>query len=97
MVEILEFVAILSLSLLLTVIIMLHDYYLTNTKEGYSKKSLAMIIVSIRMLSGPWIIFITKPTRMAVIQAVAMQLTILLFLRALSKYVQNRKRIGLLP
>ncbi|MBJ8055062.1 hypothetical protein JDS87_24735 [Bacillus cereus] len=91
MVEILEFVAILSLSLLLTVIIMLQDYYLTNIKEAYDKTIIAIAIVSIRVLSGIWVIFVTDPTLMAVLQALVIQLIILLFLWALSKYVQKHK------
>ncbi|MES1053780.1 hypothetical protein FOA24_33395 [Bacillus thuringiensis] len=91
MVEVLEFVAILSLSLLLTIIIMLQDYYLTNIKEAYDKTIIAITIVSIRVFSGIWVIFVTETNLMNVSKAVAIQLTILLFLWSLSKYVQKYK------
>ncbi|WP_257149707.1 hypothetical protein, partial [Bacillus cereus] len=91
MVEIFEFVAILSLSLLLTVIIMLQDYYLTNIKEGYDKNIIAIAIVSMRVLSGIWVIFVTETNIMAVLKAIAIQLIVLLFLWLFSEYVQKYK------
>ncbi|PFN58495.1 hypothetical protein [Bacillus thuringiensis] len=91
MVEILGFVAILSLSLLLTVIIMVQDYYLTNIKEGYDKNIIAIAIVSMRVLSGIWVIFVTETNITAVLKAIAIQLIVLLFLWLFSKYVQKHK------
>ncbi|MCM3735218.1 hypothetical protein M3215_05130 [Bacillus cytotoxicus] len=91
LVGILEFVVILILRILLTLIVMLQDYCLTKIKATYSKTIIAMIIVSIRMFSSAWIIFVTEPTLMGAIQAVAIQSIILLFLLILSKYVQTYK------
>ncbi len=68
---------------------MLQDYCLTNIKATYSKTIIAITIVSIRMFSSVWIIFVTEPTLMGALQAVAIQSIILLFLWALSKYVRK--------
>jgi hypothetical protein len=90
LVEILEFVAILSLSLLLTVIIMLQDYHLTNIKEGYDKNIIAIAIVSMRVLLGIWVILVTETNITAVLKAIVIQLIVLLFW-LFSEYVQKHK------
>ncbi|MED1305288.1 hypothetical protein BK704_33770 [[Bacillus thuringiensis] serovar konkukian] len=89
--NLLDFIVVLSLSFLLTLIILFQEGYLINVKESISKNKFVLSIQIIRMLLGIWVIFVTETNLMAVSKAVAIQLTILVFLWSLSKYVQKYK------
>jgi len=89
--DLLDFIVVLSLSALLTLIILFQEGCLINVKESISKNMFLLSIQAIRILLGIWIIFVTETNPMAVSKAVAIQLTILLFLWSLSKYVQKYK------
>ncbi|MEH7463137.1 hypothetical protein V7166_13970 [Bacillus thuringiensis] len=91
LVGILEFVVILILSILLTLIVMFQDYYLILIKAAYNKTIISIAFFIIRIFLGVWIVYSTTATLLGTLQAVVIQSIILLFLWVLSKYVQKYK------
>ncbi|HDR6285675.1 MULTISPECIES: hypothetical protein [Bacillus cereus group] len=88
--EFLEFIIVLSLSLILTLVVFFQENYLFDIKESIGKNRF-FIIPSIRMFLGVWIVFVTETTIIAVSKVTAIQLIILLLFWACSKYVQKTR------
>ncbi|OJD97582.1 hypothetical protein A9485_27280 [Bacillus cereus] len=89
--EFLEFIIVLSLSLILTLVVFFQENYLFDIKESISKNRLLFIILIIRMSLGVWILYVTETTIIAVSKVTAIQLIILLLFWACSKYVQKTR------
>ncbi|MGE7889348.1 hypothetical protein ACQKN7_18540 [Bacillus cereus] len=89
--EFLEFIIVLSLSLILTLVVFFQENYLFDIKESISKNRFFIIPSIIRMFLGVWILFVTETTRIAVSKVTAIQLIILLLFWACSKYVQKTR------
>ena len=75
--EFLEFIIVLSLSLILTLVVF-QENYLFDIKESISKNRFLFIILIIRMSLGVWILYVTETTIIAVSKVTAIQLIILL-------------------
>ncbi|ACK61294.1 TPA: hypothetical protein ACGW6Y_003672 [Bacillus cereus] len=89
--EFLEFIIVLSLSLILTLVVFFQENYLFDIKESISKNRFLFIIPIIRMSLGVWILYVTETTIIAVSKVTAIQLIILLLFWACSKYVQKTR------
>ncbi|MFC9446075.1 hypothetical protein ACFTSE_07530 [Bacillus cereus] len=89
--EFLEFIIVLSLSLILTLVVFFQENYLFDIKESISKNMFFIIPSIIRMFLGVWILFVTETTIIAVSKVTAIQLIILLLFWACSKYVQKTR------
>lgn len=89
--EFLEFIIVLSLSLILTLVVFFQENYLFDIKESISKNRFLFIILIIRMSLGVWILYVTETTIIAVSKVTAIQLIILLLFWACSKYVQKNR------
>ncbi|EMN7728883.1 hypothetical protein WB980_002198 [Bacillus cereus] len=89
--EFLEFIIVLSLSLILTLVVFFQENYLFDIKESISKNRFLLIIQGIRMFLGIWVVFVTETTIFAVSKVTANQLIILLLFWACSKYVQKTR------
>ncbi|HDR8127551.1 TPA: hypothetical protein QC448_001161 [Bacillus cereus] len=89
--EFLEFIIVLSLSLILTLVVFFQENYLFDIKESISKNRFLLIIQGIRMFLGIWVVFVTETTIFAVSKVTAIQLIILLLFWACSKYVQKTR------
>ena len=89
--EFLEFIIVLSLSLILTLVVFLQENYLFDIKESISKNRILLIIQVTRILMGMWIVFVTETTIIAVSKVTVIQLIILLLFWACSKYVQKTR------
>ncbi|MBS9801674.1 hypothetical protein [Bacillus toyonensis] len=89
--EFLEFIIVLSLSLILTLVVFFQENYLFDIKESISKNRFFIIPSIIRMFLGVWILFVTETTIIAVSKVTAIQLIILLLFWACSKYVQKTR------
>ncbi|KMN69015.1 hypothetical protein VK96_17645 [Bacillus cereus] len=89
--EFLEFIIVLSLSLILTLVVFFQENYLFDIKESISKNRFLFIILIIRMSLGVWILYVTETTIIAVSKVTAIQLIILLLFWACSKYVQKTR------
>ena len=81
--EFLEFIIVLSLSLILTLVVFFQENYLFDIKESISQVT--------RILMGMWIVFVTETTIIAVSKVTVIQLIILLLFWACSKYVQKTR------
>ncbi|HDR6257033.1 TPA: hypothetical protein QCX17_003405 [Bacillus cereus] len=89
--EFLEFIIVLSLSLILTLVVFFQENYLFDIKESISKNRILLIIQVTRILMGMWIVFVTETTIIAVSKVTVIQLIILLLFWACSKYVQKTR------
>ncbi|AQQ61839.1 MULTISPECIES: hypothetical protein [Bacillus] len=89
--EFLEFIIVLSLSLILTLVVFFQENYLFDIKESISKNRFLFIILIIRMSLGVWILYVTETTIIAVSKVTAIQLIILLLFWACSKYVKKTR------
>ncbi|EJV65538.1 hypothetical protein BWGOE4_48420 [Bacillus mycoides] len=89
MIEFLEFLVILFLSILLFLIIIFQDYYLALIKSIFDKRTILLIFAVIRILLSLWIDFIMELALIGILKIVAIQFAILLLLWALSKYVKQ--------
>ncbi|MGM2753324.1 hypothetical protein ACS2QP_18070 [Bacillus cereus group sp. Bce019] len=89
--EFLEFIIVLSLSLILTLVVFFQENYLFDIKESITNNKILLIIQVTRILMGMWIVFVTETTIIAVSKVTAIQLIILLLFWACSKYVQKTR------
>ncbi|HFK1760000.1 hypothetical protein FO497_21345 [Bacillus cereus ATCC 10876] len=89
--EFLEFIIVLSLSLILTLVVFFQENYLFDIKESITNNRILLIIQVTRILMGMWIVFVTETTIIAVSKVTAIQLIILLLFWACSKYVQKTR------
>ncbi|HDR8161064.1 TPA: hypothetical protein QC072_003987 [Bacillus cereus] len=89
--EFLEFIIVLSLSLILTLVVFFQENYLFDIKESITNNRILLIIQVTRILMGMWIVFVTETTIIAVSKVTAIQLIILLLFLACSKYVQKTR------
>ncbi|MGX5625975.1 hypothetical protein [Bacillus cereus] len=89
--EFLEFIIVLSLSLILTLVVYFQENYLFDIKESITNNRILLIIQVTRILMGMWIVFVTETTIIAVSKVTAIQLIILLLFWACSKYVQKTR------
>ncbi|WP_406903822.1 hypothetical protein [Bacillus cereus] len=89
--EFLEFIIVLSLSLILTLVVFFQENYLFDIKESISKNRILLIIQVTRILMGMWIVFVKETTIIAVSKVTVIQLIILLLFWACSKYVQKTR------
>mgnify|MGYP001065817416 CR=1 FL=1 len=89
--EFLEFIIVLSLSLILTLVVFFQENYLFDIKESITNNRILLIIQVTRILMGMWIVFVTETTIIAFSKVTAIQLIILLLFWACSKYVQKTR------
>ncbi|MEK4911538.1 hypothetical protein [Bacillus sp. FSL E2-8887] len=88
-IDFLEFIIVLSLSLILILIVLFQEGCVINIKESINNSRILFIIQGIRMFLGMWTVFVTETTIIAISKVTAIQLLILLTIWTCSKYVQK--------
>ena len=91
--EFLEFIIVLSLSLILTLVVF-QENYLFDIKESISKNRILLIIQVTRILMGMWIVFVTETTIIAVSKVTVIQLIILLLFGHARSMYKRLVKIG---
>ncbi len=92
--EFLEFIIVLSLSLILTLVVFFQENYLFDIKESITNNRILLIIQVTRILMGMWIVFVTETTIIAVSKVTAIQLIILLLFGHARSMYKKLVKIG---
>ncbi|BCC04751.1 hypothetical protein [Bacillus cereus] len=89
MLEALEFLLILFLTMVLVFLVFWQEYFLVVIKSAYDKTLIAVSCMLIRLGLSIWIIYSMTATLLGTLQIVLIQLIVLLCLWLLSKYVRK--------